>query len=140
MKSPDELSSPLQGLCVPVLHYRITTITAPLAVMAVPHPRNEAIRHPLTYAVKHLKQVVTFACGKEDAPVYVGAKAGTQKKNGYKNMAILFHEFVHPKMEHLNFLVKLTIGIKSDGKHVQYCVNKIETQNNKPIVSSDYPS
>ena len=93
-----------------------------------------------TYAVKHLKQVVTFACGKEDAPVYVGAKAGTQKKNGYKNMAILFHEFVHPKMEHLNFMVKLTIGIKSDGKHVQYCVNKIETQNNKPIVSSDYPS
>lgn len=25
-------------------------------------------------------------------------------------------------------------------KHVQYCVNKIETQNKKPIVSSDYPA
>ena len=92
-----------------------------------------------TYAVKHLKQVITFACGKKDAPVYVEAKTGTQKKNGYKNMAILYHEFVHPKMEYLNFMVKLTIGIKSDGKHVQYCVNKIETQNKKPIVSSDYP-
>ncbi|MBO7616150.1 MAG: hypothetical protein J6T22_13560 [Bacteroidales bacterium] len=77
---------------------------------------------------------------KKDAPVYVEAKTGTQKKNGYKNMAILYHEFVHPEMEYLNFMIKLTIGIKSDGKHVQYCVNKIETQNKKPIVSSDYPS
>ena len=55
-------------------------------------------------------------------------------------MAILYHEFVHPEMAYLNFMVKLTIGIKSDGKHVQYCVNKIETQNKKPIVSSDYPT
>ena len=30
--------------------------------------------------------------------------------------------------------------LKSDRKHVQYCVNKIETQNKKPIVSSDYPT
>ena len=44
-----------------------------------------------TYAVKHLKQVITLACGKKDAPVYVEAKTGTQKKNGYKNMAILYH-------------------------------------------------
>ena len=93
-----------------------------------------------TYAVKHLKQVITLACGKEDAPVYVEAKTGTQKKNGYKNMAILYHEFVHPELKYLNFMVKLIIGIKSDGKHVQYCVNKIETQNKKPIVSSDYPT
>ena len=69
-----------------------------------------------TYAVKHLKQVITLACGKEDAPVYVEAKTGTQKKNGYKNMAILYHEFVHPELKYLNFMVKLTIGIKSDGK------------------------
>ena len=79
-----------------------------------------------TFAVKHLKQVITSAQGKEDAPVYVEPKKGTQKKNGYKNMAILYYEFVNPEIEYLNFTVKLTIGIKSNGHHVQYCVNKIE--------------
>lgn len=93
-----------------------------------------------TFAVKHLKQVITSAHGKEDAPVYVEPKDGTKKKNGYKNMAILYHEFIHPETAYLNFTVKLTIGIKSDGKHVQYCVNKIETQSKKTIVSSDYPT
>ena len=75
---------------------------------------------------KKLKQVITSAQGKEDAPVYVEPKKGTQKKNGYKNMAILYYEFVNPEIEYLNFTVKLTIGIKSNGHHVQYCVNKIE--------------
>jgi len=79
-----------------------------------------------TYAVKHLKQVITSAHGKDDEPIYVEPKDGTQKKNGYKNIAILYHEFVHPEIEYLNFTVKLTIGIKSNGTHVQYCVNKIE--------------
>ena len=93
-----------------------------------------------TFAVKHLKQVIISAHGKENAPVYVEPKTGTQKKNGYKNIAILYHEFIHPETAYLNFTVKLTIGIKSDGRHVQYCVNKIEVQNKKPIVSSDYPN
>ena len=93
-----------------------------------------------TFAVKHLKQVITLAHGIKDTPVYVEPKTGTQKKNGYTNMAILYHEFIHPEIAYLNFTAKLTIGIKSDGKHVQYCVNKIEVQNKKPIVSSDYPN
>ena len=46
-------------------------------------------------------------------------------------MAILYHEFIHLETAYLNFTVKLTIGIKSDGRHVQYCVNKIEVQNKK---------
>ena len=79
-----------------------------------------------TYAVKHLKQVVSYASGKDDAPVYVKPKTGTQKKNGYKNIAILYYEFVHHQIDYLNFTVKLTIGVKSNGNHVQYCVNKIE--------------
>ena len=79
-----------------------------------------------TYAVKHLKQVVSYARGKDDAPVYVKPKTGTQKKNGYKNIAILYYEFVHHQIDYLNFTVKLTIGVKSNGNHVQYCVNKIE--------------
>ena len=79
-----------------------------------------------TYAVKHLKQVVSYARGKDDAPVYVKPKTGTQKKNGYKNIAILYYEFVHHQIDYLNFTVKLTIGVKSNGNHIQYCVNKIE--------------
>ncbi len=50
-----------------------------------------------TYAVKHLKQVVTFACGKEDAPVYVGAKAGTQKKNGSRIWPFYFMNLSTPR-------------------------------------------
>ena len=79
-----------------------------------------------TFAEKHLKQVLSFAHGKEDDPVYMEPKEGTQKKNGYKNMAILYYEFVCHQIDYLNFIVKLTIGIKSNGNHVQYCVNKIE--------------
>ncbi|MBQ8956890.1 MAG: hypothetical protein IJ057_00075 [Bacteroidales bacterium] len=79
-----------------------------------------------TFAVKHLKQVISLAHGIKDAPVYVVPKDGTQKKNGYKNMAILYYEFVHQKIDYLNFTIKLTIGIKNNGNHVQYCVNKIE--------------
>ena len=65
---------------------------------------------------------------------------GRYSNRQFSSHAILYYEFVHPEMEYLNFMVKLTIGIKSDGKHVQYCVNKIESQNKKPIVSSDYPT
>ena len=79
-----------------------------------------------TFAVKHLKQIVSLAHGTIDAPVYVEPKDGTQKKNGYKNMAVLYFDFAHPRLAYLNYTVKLTIGIKSNGKHVQYCVNKIE--------------
>ena len=46
----------------------------------------------------------------------------------FSSHVILYHEFVHPEMKYLNFMIKLTIGIKSEGKHVQYCVNKIEVQ------------
>ena len=79
-----------------------------------------------TYAVKYLNQVITSAQGKEEEPVYTLPKEGTQKKNGYKNMAILYYTFKNENIDYLNFTVKLTIGIKSDKRHVQYCVNKIE--------------
>lgn len=79
-----------------------------------------------TYAVKHLEKIVSKASGDENYPVYTKAKKGTQTKNGYKNMAILYYDFINEKLHYLNFKVKLTIGIKADSKHVQYCVNKIE--------------
>ena len=60
-------------------------------------------------------------------PVYEKTKKGTQSKNGYKNMAILYYDLFCPR-KGLYFKVKLTIGIRSDKKHVQYCINKIETK------------
>ena len=79
-----------------------------------------------TWAVKHLIEIIESAQGIDGNPVYEMPKNGTQKKNGYKNIAILYHTFENKKLEYLNFTVKLTIGIKADSKHVQYCVNKIE--------------
>ncbi|MBR2771831.1 MAG: hypothetical protein IKH44_09785 [Bacteroidales bacterium] len=44
----------------------------------------------------------------------------------YVNMATLYYTFHSTEYEHLNFTIKLVMGIKSDGRHVQYSVNKIE--------------
>lgn len=41
-------------------------------------------------------------------------------------MVVLHHKFTNEINPYLNFMAKLTIGIKADGKHVQYCVNKVE--------------
>ena len=49
-----------------------------------------------------------------------------QKEFGYVNMATLYYNFQSTEYEYLNFTVKLVLGIKSDGRHVQYSVNKIE--------------
>ena len=54
-------------------------------------------------------------------------------------MAILYYNFVNTEYNYLNFNTKLTIGIRSDNKHVQYCVNKIEVKEKKPTVPSNYP-
>lgn len=79
-----------------------------------------------TYAVKHLETVITKAIKLGDGPIYDKPKSNTQKANGYKNMVVLHHKFSNEKYSYLNFMAKLTIGIKADGKHVQYCVNKVE--------------
>lgn len=81
-----------------------------------------------TFAVQYLEDVVKNAVGDENKPVYEPVKKGTQSKNGYKNMAILYYDFINDKVPYLNFKVKLTIGIRTDSKHVQYCVNKIDIQ------------
>lgn len=81
-----------------------------------------------TYAVKYLEEIVIHASGDTNQPVYEKVKNGTQSYNGYKNMAILFYDFTNNEQDYLNFKVKLTIGIKANDKHVQYCVNKIEVK------------
>ncbi len=76
-----------------------------------------------TYAVQHIETIVKEAFCEENMPVFFAPKKGTQTKFRYKNIAILYYDFVNENVPFLNFKVKLTIGIKSSQKHVQYCVN-----------------
>jgi len=79
-----------------------------------------------TYAVKHLEEVIANATKFGDGPIYDKPKGNTQKANGYKNIVVLHYEFKDEEIPYLNFFAKLTIGIKADKKHVQYCINKVE--------------
>ncbi|MBR4198259.1 MAG: hypothetical protein IKQ94_05730 [Bacteroidales bacterium] len=80
-----------------------------------------------TYAVKHLYTVVKHARPLVSGVLeYSNPKSGNQKNKGFKQMLILYYTFSNDNLDYLNFTVKLTIGIKADKKHVQYCVNKIE--------------
>ena len=79
-----------------------------------------------TYAVKHLEELISKAAKLGDGPVYDLPKGNTQKANGYKNIAVLHYMFTDTHRPYLNFVAKLTIGIKADKKHIQYCINKVE--------------
>ena len=58
--------------------------------------------------------------------VFSAVKGGAQKKNGYKLIITLYHTFVRKDIPYLNFTAKLTIGVLTNMKHIQYSVNKIE--------------
>ena len=79
-----------------------------------------------TYAVKHLEEVIANAAKLGDGPIYDKPIGNTQKANGYKNIVVLHYQFSNDSIPYLNFFAKLTIGIKADNKHVQYCINKVE--------------
>lgn len=79
-----------------------------------------------TYAVKHLEGIVRSARCDDNSTVFFTPKKGTQSKFRYKNVAILYYDFIDSEIPYLNFKVRLTIGIKASDKHVQYCVNKID--------------
>ena len=80
-----------------------------------------------TYAVKHLESVIKKAIPMEGKPIFTLPKpTEKQKEFGYVNMATLYYDFQSAEYEYLSFTVKLVLGIKSDGRHVQYSVNKIE--------------
>ena len=87
-----------------------------------------------TYAVKHLEKVIKKANAKEDIPVYSLPTTNKQKNFKYVNMVVLFYEFESKEFDYLNFTVKLTLGIKNDGRHIQYSVNKIDVVKNKNIL------
>ena len=81
-----------------------------------------------TYAVKHLREVVKNASSIEGLPLFSSIKDGVQKKNGYKNMILLYYQFKNEQIDYLNFTVKLTIGVSASQKHIQYSVNKVEAK------------
>lgn len=81
-----------------------------------------------TYAVKYLNDIVKNASCEDNAIVFFSPKQGTQTTNKYKNIAVLYYDFINENKLYLNFKVKLTIGIRSNNKHIQYCVNKIEVK------------
>ncbi len=80
--------------------------------------------------------VVRFANCDDNTTIFFKSKEGTQTENRYKNIAVLYYDFINKNVDYLNFKVKLTIGIRSDNKHIQYCVNKIEVKEKKPTVQS----
>ena len=79
-----------------------------------------------TYAVKHLKEVVENASSIEGLPLFSSIKAGAQRKNGYKNMILLYYQFENEQFDYMNFTAKLTIGVTASQKHIQYSINKVE--------------
>jgi len=87
-----------------------------------------------TYAVKHLEKVVKNAKAKEGVPVYSLPTTNKQKSFKYVNIAVLFYEFKNEKCDYQNFTIKLTLGIKNDGRHIQYSVNKVDVDKNKNIL------
>jgi len=79
------------------------------------------------YAVLHLETVVKKAVAKKENPIYITPKnTGKQKEHNYVNMAVLYYEFVDLEKWYMNFTVRLVLGVKNDGTHVQYSVNKVE--------------
>jgi len=89
---------------------------------------NSAHNWRSTYAVKHLYEIVQYARAKEDAELYAPIDSATQKKNGYKQVVMLYYHFENVTNSLLDFWVKLTIGIKTGGKHIQYAVNKVDVE------------
>jgi len=54
--------------------------------------------------------------------------------NDFWGVDVLFYEFENEECDYLNFTVKLTLGIKNDGRHIQYSINKVDILKNKNIL------
>ena len=80
-----------------------------------------------SYAVLHLETIVKKATSKVGEPIYIKPKeTGKQKQHNYANMAVLYYKFENSEKWYLNFTVKLILGVKNDGTHIQYSVSKVE--------------
>ena len=80
------------------------------------------------YAILELETIIKNAVPPDSENIFVPAKnTGNQKAYKYINMVILYYTFVDAERWYMNFMVRLTLGIKSDGRHIQYSVNKVDT-------------
>ena len=79
-----------------------------------------------SYAILYLETIVKKAVAKIGEPIYVKPKeTGKQREHNYVNMAVLYYTFEDADKWYLNFTVRLILGIKNDGTHIQYSVNKV---------------
>lgn len=80
-----------------------------------------------TWAIKHLETIIREATPQKGEPIYTLPKVtGKQKEFGYVNIATLYYECCSDTRDYMNFRIKLVLGIKNEGRHVQYSVNKVE--------------
>ena len=90
-----------------------------------------------TYAVLHLETIIKKAIAREGEPIYSLPKnKGKQADFDYCNIAILYYDFVDVEKWYMNFSVKLMLGIKNNGKYVQYSVLKTEIKNKNTLSST----
>ena len=79
------------------------------------------------YAILHLETIVKKAKAKEGTMIYSAAKpTGKQQKLGYVNVATLYYDFVDAEKPYMNFTVQLLLGVRNNGKHLQYAINKVD--------------
>jgi len=79
------------------------------------------------FAILKLEKIVKKAAAINGEPIYIPAKdSGNQKAHKYVNMAVLYYDFTDNEKSYMNFRIRLLLGIKSDGRHVQYSVNKVD--------------
>ena len=80
------------------------------------------------YAILELETIIKNAVPMDGKSIFVSAKnTGNQKAHKYVNIAVLYHTFVDVERWYMNFTVRLMLGVKSDGRHIQYSVNKVDT-------------
>jgi hypothetical protein len=79
------------------------------------------------YAILKLEKIIRKATAVAGEPIYIPAKdTGNQKAHKYVNMAVLYYDFIDLEKWYMNFRIRLVLGVKSDGRHIQYSVNKID--------------
>jgi hypothetical protein len=79
------------------------------------------------YAIAELETIIKNAAPMNDESIFVPAKnSGNQKAHKYVNMAVLYYTFVDTEKWYMNFTIRLMLGVKSDGRHIQYSVNKVD--------------
>lgn len=88
---------------------------------------NNATRHwQSTYSVLKLFDVLKYAIPHDENYRSNDIKDGNQKKNRYVELIKLRYTFNNREMSYMNFTIEVVIGMKNDGKHVQYSLEYVK--------------